>query len=373
MFALPLSFLLGTLAGIASLALLVGGAVLLAREGSWAGAAMVLFALAGRHLVLLAFPRGEPPHAMRGGSGKKIQAPDGSVLHVEFDGPPNAPAIVLTQGWGLDLHAWQAVRRLLSDRYRLVLWDLPGLGRSRKPADGVYGIVRLAEDLRRVIDEAGPRPVTVVGHGIGGMMVLSLCRLHPDLQGRRVNGIVIIGAGEGRLLGDASAAAGADLLRMLHWPLLQPLLLLSTGLWPLAWLLNLLAYTSGLMHLAVRMCAMGPATTRAQLELVVRSGLRCKPSILARGLRAMLRYDESRTPSRVPVPARLLWGECDRLIRAEALENLVRLIPDADSVEISGAGHHVPLEAPKAVADAIAQLAERAAKAAPDPRKPIQE
>lgn len=379
MFALPLSFLFGTLASFAALALLAGGIALLAAAVrgaldpalAWAGAAMVLWALGGRCIVMAAFPRGEaPPPAMRGGSGKKIQAPDGSVLHVEFDGPAGAPAIVLTQGWGMDLRAWQAVRRRLSERYRLLLWDLPGVGRSRPPADGGYSVVRMAEDLRRVIDEAGQQPVVVVGHGIGGMMILSLCRLHPDLQGRRVKGIVMMSA---PFASPLAGAAGAGLLRVLRWPLLEPLLLFALLLWPLAWLLSLLGYASGFLHLAVRLCAMGRAASREQVELVVRSGLRNKPAILARGLRAMLRFDESKTPPRIPVAARVIGGERDRLVRPATLERLAGMIRGADRIIIAGAGHYLPLEAPVQVADAIAELADRAGAAGRTPERPAQE
>lgn len=362
MFALPLSFLIGTLASLAALALLAGGIVLLAAgwRGQpalfWAGAGMLLWALLGRYLVLLAFRRGAAsPPPMRGGSGKKIQAPDGSILHVEFDGPANAPAIVLTPGWGLELHAWQAVRRQLSGRYRLVLWDLPGLGRSRQPADGAYSVVRLAEDLRRVIDEAGSQKVTVAGHGIGGMMILSLCRLHPDLQGRRVKGVVVMNAPH------VSPLIGAGVLRALRWPLLEPLLLLATLLSPLAWLLALPGYASGFLHLALRATSFGAGATREQIELVARTGLRNKPAVLAKGVRAMLRYDESKSPARIPIAARVVGSECDRLVSRATLEQLAGMIPGADLRLIPGAGHLAMIEAPERVAEAIAELAERAA------------
>lgn len=371
MYALPLSFLISALAGAVSLALLAGGIALLAfslrgeiaAAWGWIGGAMLLWALLGKYAVLAAFARDNAaPVPMRGGSGKKIQAPDRSVIHVEFDGPADAPVIVLTQGWGLDLRAWQAVRRRLAGRYRLVLWDLPGLGRSRPPADGTYSVVRLAEDLRRVIDEADPGPVTLAGHGIGAMMILSLCRLHPDLLRRRVRGVVIMNATHAPPLVDG---AGAGLLRALRWPLLEPLLLATVLLWPLAWLAGLLGYTSGLTHLAVRLCLFGADARREQIDLVARCGLANKPSTLAKGVLAMLRYDESKTPSRIPVTARVLGSSGDRLVRPDVLERLAALIPGADLLVIPGAGHHVPLEAAGEVADAIARMADKADKAVP--------
>lgn len=380
MYALPLPFLLGALAGIASLALLAGGAFLLwqqlrgpAADSAmlWSGAAMLLWSLLGRYPVLAVHPRGEElPPAMRGGPGKKIQAPDGSILQVEFDGPPGAPVIVLTHGWGMDSRAWQAVRRQLAQRYRLVLWDLPGMGRSRPPADGAYSVVRLAEDLRRVIDEAGPAPVTVAGHGIGGMMILSLCRLHPDLMVRKVNGIVLMNTTAGSPLRDAG---GAGLLRLLRWPLLEPLLLLYGLLWPLAWLLCLLAYTSGLAHLAARLALFGAGVRRGPLDYAVRAGLRSKPSVLAKGVRAMLRHDESKTPARVPVASRVVSGDADRITPPSTGRRLSQRIPGADFVLIDAAGHLGLLQAPGRYADTIAQLADRVNRPPPPATTPAPE
>ena len=46
------------------------------------------------------------------------------------------------------------------DRFRLIAWDLPGLGRSVQPADGDYRLEKLARDLEAVLGLAGGRPAT---------------------------------------------------------------------------------------------------------------------------------------------------------------------------------------------------------------------
>jgi pimeloyl-ACP methyl ester carboxylesterase len=60
-----------------------------------------------------------------------IVSPTGSSLYVEMDGPAGAPTIVFTHGWGMNSTFWRYAKLDLGDRFRLVLWDLPGLGRSR--------------------------------------------------------------------------------------------------------------------------------------------------------------------------------------------------------------------------------------------------
>src|SRR4051812_14501062 len=175
----PLPFLLGWLAGLSSLAILGGGLWIL-----WAwyvgelvgiawivtAGAMLLWSAAGRYLVLAFYPRGtDEPEVRRSAGGHDIPGPDGSRLHMDEQGASTGqPALVLTHGWALDSEAWYYARRQLGEQYRLILWDLPGLGRSTQPADGRYSVERLAEDLLAVIDAAGERRGTLGGHSIGG-------------------------------------------------------------------------------------------------------------------------------------------------------------------------------------------------------------
>lgn len=98
--------------------------------------------------------------------------------------------MVLTHGFGDTSATWDALAPRLADRSRVVRWDLRGHGRSGRaeryhPDDGV-------DDLRRVVDEAGP-PVTLVGHSLGGFLSLRLALRHPEL----VAALVLIASGPG--------------------------------------------------------------------------------------------------------------------------------------------------------------------------------
>jgi pimeloyl-ACP methyl ester carboxylesterase len=364
MYVMPLPFLLGTLAGLASLALLIAGIGIVwfwfqgrLVETGWlaAGIGMLLWSAFGRYLVLALYPRGtDEPRQIRTAAGKKIQAPDGSILHVEFDGPANQPVIVLTHGWALDSAAWYYIRKELSQRYRLVLWDLPGLGRSRQPADGGYTIARLTEDLRRVIDETGAQQVTLVGHSIGGMAILTLCRLHPDLLARKVNGIVLMDTAH-----PGTFTAGR-LIRALRWPLIEPLLVLTILFWPLIWLLNAQSYANGFSHIVNRLTSLSRGVTRGQLDFAAKYNLKDKPSVLAKGLRAILRWEERKTPARIPIPACVISGDTDRLTKPETGRQLSELIPVSRFVTVAPAGHNSLLEGGHQYAEAISQLVEKA-------------
>ena len=82
-------------------------------------------------------------------------APDGSELQIEFYGPEDGTPIVLTHGWGLDSREWNYLKRDLSDHFRLIVWDEPGLGKSTPPTNRDYSLENLARDLEAVLGLAG--------------------------------------------------------------------------------------------------------------------------------------------------------------------------------------------------------------------------
>jgi pimeloyl-ACP methyl ester carboxylesterase len=368
MYLMPLPFLLGTVAGLLAVAAVAGGVYLV---WSWyadalaslawlaGGAALLLWSAYGRLAVLSLYPRGsDDPRPLHSHNRKKIEAPDGSTLHVEIEGDPDKPVAILTHGWALDSTAWYYVRRQLSSRYRLVLWDLPGLGFSTPPSDGHYTMGRLAEDLRRVIDETGKGPVILVGHSIGGMMILTLCRLHPELLKDKVKGIVFMDTTH---VWPLKTVIAGGLLRLLRWPLIEPLLFLTTVLWPLVWLMNWLSYFNGTAHLVNRLTSLSRDVTRGQLEFATRFNVKDNPGVVAKGLLAVLRWDEADTPAGISVPTLVITGDADRITLPEAGVGMSRMIPNAELVRIDPAGHNGLLEEGQQYSDAIARLVQQAA------------
>lgn len=68
----------------------------------------------------------------------------------------------------------------------MIAWGLPGLGQSEPIPSGDYSLSNLAADLRSVVSATGSQPAILVGHSIGGMINLTLCKQGygaPDLAG----------------------------------------------------------------------------------------------------------------------------------------------------------------------------------------------
>lgn len=89
---------------------------------------------------------------------------DGLRLRVSDRG--SGPAIVLVHGWKMSHRAWDSTIAGLCDRFRVVAFDLRGMGESDKPR-AAYDFDELASDLRFVIAELGLRDVTLVGWSMG--------------------------------------------------------------------------------------------------------------------------------------------------------------------------------------------------------------
>src|SRR5437764_2697703 len=79
------------------------------------------------------------------------------------------PWLVLIQGMGLDRRGWEEVPGRLRRRFRLVLVDNRGCGRSDRPA-GSFTVADMAGDVVAVLDAAGIRQAHVLGASLGGMV-----------------------------------------------------------------------------------------------------------------------------------------------------------------------------------------------------------
>jgi pimeloyl-ACP methyl ester carboxylesterase len=245
----------------------------------------------------------------------RLGRPDGSELHVECYGPEGAPVIVLTHGWGADRTEWDYLQRDLAGRFRLIVWDLPGLGRSTQPTNHDYRLENLASDLRAVLALAGDQPAILLGHSIGGMITLTFCGLFPKELGRRVGGIALI---QTTYTNPVRTTNFAGLLTALERPLIIPLLHLTIGLASLVWLMNQLSYFNGSSLLSSKGSGFAGSESWQQIEHVTRLGVKAWPAALARGMLGMLRYDATATLKTIMVPTLVIAGDRDPVCKPEA-------------------------------------------------------
>jgi 3-oxoadipate enol-lactonase len=93
---------------------------------------------------------------------------DGCPLWVEVAGPEQAPARVLSNSLGTNLHMWDAQVATFAQRLRVVRYDRRGHGRSGAPA-GPYTMERLGRDALAIADGLGLATFDWCGLSMGGM------------------------------------------------------------------------------------------------------------------------------------------------------------------------------------------------------------
>ncbi|MEO8373547.1 MAG: alpha/beta hydrolase, partial [Candidatus Solibacter sp.] len=112
---------------------------------------------------------------------------DGAKVHYESYGK-GQEAVVFIHGWTCDLTFWRGQAPLYEKR-RALLIDLPGHGQSEAPKVD-YTMERFARAIDAVMRDAGVTKGVLVGHSMGGPVVLAYLRLFPA----KTSGLVLVDA-----------------------------------------------------------------------------------------------------------------------------------------------------------------------------------
>jgi pimeloyl-ACP methyl ester carboxylesterase len=280
---------------------------------------------------------GQPRNDSReGASISQLNRPDGSKLHIECYGREDALPIILTHGWGANSAEWNYLKKELGDEFRLIVWDLPGLGRSTRPTNRDYSIENLSRHLEAVLELAGNQPAILLGHSIGGMITLTFCRIFPRALADRVRAIALV---QTTYTNPVRTTSMAGLFTALQRPVIVPLLHLTIWLSPLIWLSNLLAYLNGSAILSTKSSGFAGTETWEELDFVARFQLQASPAVMARGMLGMLRYDATAVLKGINVPALVVAGDKDSVCKPEASDRMQREIPGATLTHLAPAKH----------------------------------
>jgi len=310
--------------------------------------------LAGRALLRL---------GRRGGADDRAELPpedlgvvssaDGTEIAVRAAGPADAPILVFVHGFSLDMTTWQGQWTDLADRYRCVLLDLRGLGRSATPASGELTVAAMADDLAAVLEAHVPagRPAVVVAHSVGAMVVFALAATRAELFRSRVAGLVVIGGAAGDLLrGAMGSIASALRLRVGSLPNAARRLNAARRV--------LFARPGDAAALAVRLTQFGPDAPPELVDRIVTLAARAPSSVWTDGLAGVLEADVTASLGEVDVPVLVVVGDADRVTPPASAVALVGALPDARLAVVPGAGHVAMLERPEEVNERIAAFAD---------------
>lgn len=289
---------------------------------------------------------------------------DGIELSVEevdpADGGKPVLTVVFVHGFALDRRSWhfqrRALARLTEPRVRQVLYDQRSHGRSGRANQASSSIDQLGRDLGEVLNKLDG-PVVLVGHSMGGMTIMALAELRPELFEEQVYGVALIGT-----------SAGEVGKRGLPRPLLSPWNPVTRNLGRLAdWQPGMVEFVRAaggqLTRRAVRSLAFGakdvdPALVDLTMELIDANPVRVLADFI----------DTLGTHNRYAALAGLkhthvlvLSGDADRMTQFSHAERIAQELPDAELVRVRGAGHMVMLEEHQVVTDHLVMLLQQCA------------
>lgn len=286
-------------------------------------------------------------------AGSPAAAPeaDGTVLaadgvkiryHVEgAAGRPGRPALVFVHCWSCDRHLWDGEVAFFAPRYRVVTLDLAGHGDSGRDRKA-WTIPAFAGDVRRVVENLGLERVVLIGHSMGGDVVVeaagALGRAPADgaleRVPRRVAGVVLVDT----LLDVDQARPDAKQLAQFFDPLRAD-------------------YKSA-VETFVRSALLLPTTDPALADRIVRQTASRPPEIGIAALEGAFAYDPRPALRGLTMPIHAINGTR----YPTNVAGFRRYAPQFQVTFLPGTGHYLMLEAPRrfdALLDGV--LAEMAA------------
>jgi pimeloyl-ACP methyl ester carboxylesterase len=304
-----------------------------------------------------------------------VQTDDGVLIAVEEIGPRDAPlTVVFVHGYTLSMASWTFQRRSLAAELatanghrpdaRLVFYDQRGHGASGRGEPERSTIEQLARDLATVLETRVPRgPVVLVGHSMGGMTIMGLAALRPELFGPKVVGAALISTSSGNL---------ADL----SFGMPELLTRVRSAFFPVAaWTMRRRPVFAErtrraafeLLSTITHSLSFASADVDPALGHYVDAMIAGTPvDVIAEFYPALAGLDEtgSLEPLR-KIPTLVLTGDKDKLIPKEHSHLIIERLQGATYVEVPDAGHMVLLEKPAEVSAALTALLRRAGAGAP--------
>lgn len=102
--------------------------------------------------------------------------------------------LVLLHGFAGSAQSWEIQIPAFAPRYRVTALDLPGHGRTAKPADPArYAMPAVSADLAALLVADSPEPVHLLGYSMGGRLALHFALHYPD----RVRSLILESASPG--------------------------------------------------------------------------------------------------------------------------------------------------------------------------------
>ena len=243
------------------------------------------------------------------------------------------PALLLVHGYPFDHTLWERVIPLLNQRgdqrVHVLAPDLRGFGGKATGSDPP-ALDLMAADLKELLDRARIDRAVVAGMSMGGYVALAFAERHAS----RLAGLALI---------SSQPWADSEEARAGRRSMIQKVRREGPHCAAEAAIPKLFARQN--------------ASRSDLLAYPARGAERAGVEGIAWALEAMARRpDRTEVLKRMQVPVLVLHGTEDQFIAPERAREAAALAPNGRFVQVEGAGHATPLEAPEAVAEALLDL-----------------
>lgn len=258
--------------------------------------------------------------------------------------------VVLLHGFPHDGSSWAQVAELLVDAgWRVVAPDVKGIGRTRA-ADEDYDPQTLGDEISQLIRNLHVRKALLVGHDWGGAIALATAFRHPG----RVSGVVLAAAPYRQLdLRHAWHIALANLpvlpevaVRAMPRPLVATALRVQTRARG--------TFDRAAIDAAANAVSADPRGWLQYYRTLSRGAV--GEWLVRRARRRVPVLRDPQRPNALRVPATVVWGEHDPVFPVR-LGRRVAGDLGVDLQVLPEVGHHLPAEAPTALARAVHNFA----------------
>lgn len=117
---------------------------------------------------------------------------DGVKIYYEDHG--SGGAILLTHGYSATSKMWAGQIGPLSEKYRVIAWDMRGHGQSDSPQQqSLYSEAHCIDDMAAIMDACGVATAVIAGLSLGGYMSLAFNLKYPQ----RVIALMLFDTGPG--------------------------------------------------------------------------------------------------------------------------------------------------------------------------------
>lgn len=314
-----------------------------------AGAGLLL----GKYVVsyLLSTKKKESIRPIPTAAYTHVQCPSGNRLYIEMDGPESAQAIVMIHGLQATRIQWYHQHKYFRERYRVILIDLPGHGRSDEAKSLL--ISDMADDLAHVLNQLSIQTPFLYGHSIGGMMVLNYCIRHNN---NSVKGIVVHNCS---YINPLKTCLFPNFMQLIQKPVVVPYLHYVQKHPVLFRLLSRINYLTGLSALFYRYLLFTGLQSAKDLDELSFMAAICPPEVAAAGLLSTLQLNLRSRLQQINAPCLVIGSYNDRIVRPETAVFIADHVKNGQVCIIPG-GHLNLIEYPDQVNEAIDNFIENA-------------